>query len=191
MAESLTEPQRHPCTADWAKEGVADSCPGRPWAPGPQFSASGGTCTLGCSKHLPRTCLSLCLQSSNESCVSVSQPVLQSRTWQATRKRGRHCYLPLCILRTVRSRLQGSQTTPVGSHGAWTVAGKGHSRQNLHQLRALHASQLPIWAPTPDTTPTASREKSLSPASESSVISRYNQGRKSQPPCLAPPGAGA
>lgn len=52
---------------------MADSCPGRPWAPGPQFSASGGTCTLRCSKHLPRTCLSLCLQSSNESCEKVCQ----------------------------------------------------------------------------------------------------------------------
>lgn len=90
---------------------------------------------------------------------------------------GRTLLPTLCLLRIVRSRLQGSQTTPVGSHRAWTVAGKGHSRQSLHQLRALHASQLPTWAPTPDPTPTASLW-SLRPASEGSVICRYDQGRE-------------
>lgn len=61
-------------------------------------------------------------------CVSFSSHSPKSHTASCGQE-GRTLLPTLCLLRIVRSRLQGSQTTPVGSHRAWTVAGKGHSRE--------------------------------------------------------------
>lgn len=59
---------------------------------------------------------------------------------------------------------------------------KGPQQESQHQLRASSCLPTPIWALTPDPTPIASGKKSPSSASESSVISRYDQGREVMTP---------
>lgn len=118
----------------------------------------------GCPKHLPCTCLSLCLRSSNEPCEKASQLLnsFRSSTWQNMGKKGGHCYPPLCMLKIVRSNLHGSHTTPVEGGGesqdkdnGW----EGPQQESQHQLRASSCLPTSIWALTPDPTPIASEKK--------------------------------